>query len=506
MQIKPAGSRSLLVDLDDLSQVHALWRALRGHPPPGAEEIVAGATSVLVTMEREADVAGAVDLIRSTRLEGSETLRPNLVEIPVMYGGPDLENVCALTGLSADAVVAKHSEADYSVAFLGFSPGFGYLVGADPGLRVSRLDNPRPAVPAGSVALASEFTAVYPQSTPGGWRVIGRTDLLMFDPTRSHPSLLGAGDTVRFVATSTLGPAPAWGHVPLPPVSGDYVLVIDAGPLTTIQDAGRPGWAHLGVPRAGAADQRSAALANRLVGNEQKAALLESTLSGPALRIGCDRRVAVTGARAAITVDGIPARAYTALTLRAGSEIRVASVDAGARVYVAFSGGLTVDPVMGSRSTDTLSGIGPPPLKPGDVLALGAPDGDGLASSDSAGTTFPRPGELISVAAVPGPRDDWIGKRGMETLAGAVFDVAPTSDRTGLRLSGAPVGIVRREELPSEGVVAGAIQVPPGGDPIVLLRNHPTTGGYPVAAVVTDDGIDALAQARPGVRVRFELG
>ena len=506
MRITPAGGWSLLVDLDDLPQVHSLWRALREHPPPGVEEIVAGATSVLVTMERESDVAAAVELIRSMRLEESETVPPNLVEIPVMYGGPDLGDVCALTGLSADAVVAKHCEADYSVAFLGFSPGFGYLVGADPILHVPRLDTPRPAVPAGSVGLASEFTAVYPQSTPGGWRVIGRTDLLMFDPTRRQPSLLGPGDSVRFVATSTLGPAPAWEHVRLPPVSGDYLLIIDPGPLTTIQDAGRPGWAHLGVPRAGAADRRSAALANRLVGNEPTAALLESTLAGPTLRIGSDRQVAVTGARAAITVDGIPARPDTALTLRAGSEIRVASVDAGARVYVAFSGGLTVDPVMGSRSTDTLSGIGPAPLKPGDLLALGAPEREGLPSSDSPGTSCPRPGELISIAAVPGPRDDWIGKRGMETLASAVFDVAPTSDRTGVRLSGAPVGIVRREELPSEGVVAGAIQVPPGGDPIVLLRNHPTTGGYPVAAVVTDDGIDALAQARPGVRVRFELG
>lgn len=506
MRIKPAGGRSILVDLDDLSQVHALWRALRGKPPPRVEEIVAGASSVLVTMERESDVAASVELIRSARLEETETLRPNLVEIPVMYGGPDLGDVCARTGLTADAVVARHSEADYSVAFLGFSPGFGYLVGADPTLRVPRLDTPRPAVPAGSVALASEFTGVYPQSTPGGWRVIGRTDLLMFDPTRSQPSLLGPGDSVRFVATSSLRPAPSWGHVPLPPVSGDYLLVIDAGPLTTIQDGGRTGWAHLGVPRAGAADHRSAALANRLVGNEPTAAVLESTLAGPTLRVGSDRQVAVTGARATITVDGMPARPDTALTLRAGSEIRVAPVDAGARVYVAFSGGLTVDPVMGSRSTDTLSGIGPPPLKPGDVIALGEPEGEGLPSSGSAGTSCPRFGELITVTAVPGPRDDWIGERGMETLASAVFDVAPTSDRTGVRLSGAPVGMVRREELPSEGVVAGSIQVPPRGDPIVLLRNHPTTGGYPVAAVVTDEGIDALSQARPGVRVRFELG
>ena len=461
---------------------------------------------MLVTVNHDSDVATALEMIRSARLEAPGAIRPNLVEIPVVYGGPDLEDVCALTGLSVAAVVAKHSEADYSVAFLGFSPGFAYLVGTDPSLRVPRLDSPRRSVPAGSVALASEFTSVYPQSTPGGWRLIGRTNLRMFDPMRTEPSLLSPGDSVRFVSASTLGPSPGWGPIPLPSVSSDYVLVIDPGPLTTIQDGGRPGWAHLGVPRAGAADRSSAELANRLVGNDPTGALLESTLAGPSLRIGSDRRVAVTGARATITVDGIPARPDTALTLRAGSEIRVAPVDAGARMYVAFSGGLMVDPVMGSRSTDTLSGVGPPPLKAGDVLALGEPEGEALATPEWGGTACPRPGELIRIPAVPGPRDDWIGQKGMETLAGAVFDVAPSSDRTGVRLSGAPVSVVRREELPSEGVIAGAIQVPPGGDPIVLLRNHPTTGGYPVAAVVTEEGIDALAQAQPGVRVRFELG
>jgi KipI family sensor histidine kinase inhibitor len=514
VQIIPVGDRALLVDLDSLERVHAVWRNLRSNPPAGTEEVVAGACSVLVTFQAGTDLGAAAKSIGSTSSSLAVSVTPNRVEIPVAYGGPDTDEVASLSGISRSAIGERHSEREYTVAFLGFSPGFAYLVGGDPALRVPRLSTPRRTVPAGSVALASEFTAVYPQSTPGGWRIVGRTDVSMFDPSRSQPSLLAPGDLVRFKPVKEVGPFPGWRLDHTRSVSSDYLTVLEPGPLTTVQDGGRIGWSHLGVPRGGAADRQSAAFANQLVGNDPAAAVLEATLSGPLLRLGSDRVVAITGARATVTVDGIPARPDTALPLPAGSELGVGTFRSGARAYLAFAGGVDVGSVLGSRSTDTLSQLGPPPLRAGDVLALGTPVGPSVGlpvvpasgPGDAVFRSLPASGDLIRVRAVRGPRYDWIGPTGMETLSESVFEVDATSDRTGIRLKGPLVEIDRREELPSEGVVAGAVQVPASGSPIILMRNHPTTGGYPVAAVVDGEGVDLLAQACPGVRVKFELG
>jgi KipI family sensor histidine kinase inhibitor len=466
--------------------------------------VVAGARSVLVSLREGSDTSSAARHILSAPVSSSENLRPNRVVVPVAYGGPDTDDVASVSRLTPGDLATRHSERDYTVAFLGFSPGFAYLAGGDPALRVPRLPTPRPSVPAGSVALAAEFTAVYPQSTPGGWRIIGRTDMTMFDPSRAKPSVLSPGDTVNFEPVASVGSPRAWPVAKQPSDTAGYVLVLDPGPMTSVQDGGRVGWAHLGVPRAGAADRRSAAFANRLVGNDPTAAVLESTMAGPHLRVGRDCHVAVTGARATVTVDGLPARLDSRLALRSGSEVRVGPYEAGARTYVAFSGGLALEPVLGSRSTDTLSGLGPPPVRAGDTLPLGNESGT-AGTYDEERVTAPAPGELLTVEAIRGPRNAWVGNNGMDILAGSVFEVSATSDRTGLRLNGPTVPVDRREEVPPEGMVAGAIQVPPSGSPIVLLRNHPTTGGYPVAAVVTDEGLDSLAQCRPGVRIRFAI-
>lgn len=505
--ILPAGERSLLVDVGTMAAVHGLWGTLRDDPPEGIDDIVAGATTVLVTMrsgsQRQAAAARIRSLLGRTgarRTEVGETV------IPVVYDGPDLEDLAVTAGLDPADVVRLHSGATYTVAFLGFSPGFAYLAGIPTGLHVPRLDTPRIAVPAGSVAVAAGMTAVYPQPTPGGWRLIGRTDLAMFDPGRPEPSLLRPGHRVRFRPVARLGSAVPPPPTPAsPPPAGEaYMLIVDTGPLTTIQDLGRPGWAHLGVPCAGAADRAAAAEANRLVGNPPGAAVLESTLAGPTLRMGGTRLVAVTGARAEIRVDGMPARQGAALGLGRGAELVIDRFRYGARCYVAVEGGIAVLPVLGSRSTDTLSGLGPALLRPGDRVPLGEP---GPAREPRpAGSPLQPPGvEVIAVTAHPGPRDDWVGPDGLRTLGTGRFVVAASSDRTGLRLQGPRVAVAGPGQLPSEGMVAGAVQIPPDGQPIVLLRNHPTTGGYPVAAVVADADVDLLAQARPGSVVRFRL-
>ncbi|MFD7690699.1 biotin-dependent carboxyltransferase family protein [Streptomyces sp. NPDC059781] len=278
------------------------------------------------------------------------------------------------------------------------------------------------------------------------------------------------------------------------------LAVVRAGALTTVQDRGRPGHAHLGVPRSGALDGPAAALANRLAGNPPDAAVLETTLNGCSLRPRSTVTVAVTGAPCPITVDGRPAAWGAPVRVRAGSVLDVGAAVSGVRAYVAVSGGIAVEPVLGSRSTDLLSGLGPAPLTDGAVLPLGTP-GEPHARVDAAPQPAP-PDELV-LRVTPGPRDDWFTPAAVRLLTSRTYHVSPASNRIGLRTTGPALERARQDELPSEGMVLGAVQVPPDGTPVVFLADHPTTGGYPVVAVVHPADLPAAAQAPPGTPVRF---
>jgi biotin-dependent carboxylase-like uncharacterized protein len=275
--------------------------------------------------------------------------------------------------------------------------------------------------------------------------------------------------------------------------------VLRAGTFTTVQDAGRPGHAHLGVPRSGWLDPGAATLANRLVGNPEEAAVLECLLGGLVLETSAATTVAVTGGLCTVSTDGRPAPHGAAVAVPAGGRVRLGPVTQGLRSYLAVAGGILVDPVLGSRSTDTLSGLGPPPLSDGAKLRFGSAVGDpspaeAVPASSPAGTVL---------RCAPGPRADWFAADAVETLASAAYRVGAASDRTGLRLDGPPLERARTAELPSEGLVLGAVQVPPDGRPIVFLNDHPTTGGYPVIAVVDARDVGRCAQLRPGDEVRF---
>ncbi|MCT9010966.1 5-oxoprolinase subunit C family protein [Streptomyces sp. NPDC054766] len=276
--------------------------------------------------------------------------------------------------------------------------------------------------------------------------------------------------------------------------------VVRAGALTTVQDQGRPGHAHLGVPRSGALDAPAAALANRLVANPVEAAVLETTVNGCALRPRSTVVVAVTGAPCPVTVDGRPAAWGAPVPVPAGALLNVGSARAGLRSYVAVSGGVAVDPVLGSRSTDLLSGLGPPPLTDGAVLPLGNPGAE-HARVDVAAHRAP-PAELV-LRVTLGPRDDWFTESAVRTLTTRAYRVSAASNRIGLRTEGPSLERAVSGELPSEGMVLGAVQVPPDGRPVVFLADHPTTGGYPVIAVVRATDLPAAAQAVPGTPVRF---
>jgi biotin-dependent carboxylase-like uncharacterized protein len=266
------------------------------------------------------------------------------------------------------------------------------------------------------------------------------------------------------------------------------VEVLSAGPLTTFQDRGRPGLAHLGVPPSGAADRDAYELGNRLVGNAPGAVALETTLLGPRLRFRTAALVALTGAEILTTA------------VDAGEVLDVGHCRTGARVYVCVRGGFVAPAVLGSCSTDLLTGLGPPPLHDGDLLAIGdAPPGEPDRRN-------PLPRMLTGdLRLLLGPRADWFAPAALETLATASWTVTPSANRVGVRLGGPELARARTDELLSEGVVTGALQVPPSGQPILLLNDHPTTGGYPVIGVVRSDDCSRAAQLRPGDTVRFHL-
>jgi biotin-dependent carboxylase-like uncharacterized protein len=273
--------------------------------------------------------------------------------------------------------------------------------------------------------------------------------------------------------------------------------VLGAGTLTTIQDRGRPGHAHLGVPRAGVLDPPAAALANRLVGNDEAAAVLEVTLGGLEIRAGSGRWVAVTGAAGPVSVDEQARGHARAEWVPAGATLRVGTPVTGVRSYVAIAGGIVVRPVLGSRSTDTLAWVGPPRLEAGATLPVGEPTGEPRPLDT------PRPPRVGSLRMAVGPRDDWFAAGAVDLLYGRAYTVHADSNRIGLRLSGPKLERARSGELASEGMVLGAVQVPPSGQPVVFLADHPVTGGYPVVGVVDRDDLWQCAQLRPGDDVRF---
>ncbi len=276
--------------------------------------------------------------------------------------------------------------------------------------------------------------------------------------------------------------------------------VLEPGAFALVQDLGRPGYAHLGVPPSGALDIGALRLANRLVGNPESHAGIESTLGGLSVRAAASCTAAVTGPPVRVHVDGRDVGSHAPLPLRAGQTLTIGVPASGLRCYLAVSGGIAVSEALGSRSRDVLSGIGPDPLAGGMVLPLGEPVG--VPSGVDVLAAWTPPAELV-VPVTLGPRDDWLA----DAAALSVWwTVTPESNRVGLRLDGPAL---RRApafadaELPSEGVVTGAVQVPPSGLPVIFLADHPTTGGYPVAAVVRRSALDALAQARPGTRIRL---
>lgn len=533
IEARAAGDAGLLLDTD----VPPAWlaAAIERAALPGVVDVIPGAATVLVlTGQGAAGFAKLAATIAALPVIEPATSTATVIEIPVRYDGADLADIADLTGLSVAEVIAAHSSGLYTVGWLGFSPGFGYLRGLDWRLSgVPRLTTPRLAVPAGSVAIAAGLAAVYPGVSPGGWRLLGHTTVRTWDQDREPAALLAPGRRVRFVAVSKRGtsrfPRPsaaptsasAAAAAPTPDAAHGRLEVVKPGLLATVQDLGRPGQGAIGVPPSGAVDPVSLIAANRLVGNPDGSAGVELTLGRAVFRCHGDLIVAVTGAPATVTVDRragtepLPVGFGTRIEAAAGSVISIGAPITGLRCYLAVAGGVAMPAVLGSRSADLLSGLGGGQLRPGTTLPIGsesAPAG-GTSATDVPGTGTSRVGMtrtriierggVAELRVIGGPRLDWFETDALDRLCSGVYTVTPASNRTGLRLNGEPMRRSSDTELPSEGLVTGALQVPPDGLPILLLADHPTVGGYPVIAVVVSADVGLAAQLRPGDRVRF---
>ena len=543
----------------------ALARSLASQGGSQIREIIPAPTTLLLDFHPEArplDRATAQRLVEQAIAQPATSEPDRCVEIPVHYGGPDLERVARHSGLSPEAVIERHHQGCYRVLCLGFAPGFPYLGGLDTALATPRLATPRPRVPAGSVAVGGDHTGIYSIPSPGGWNIIGQTSTALFDPHTADLEKmfrLRAGDRVRFVPIN--GPPGTEASIPsegglLPgsadatlnttartnqigPAAGEPVLrILEPGLGMSLQDTGRQGFRRFGVPTSGTMDPLTAAWANRLLDNPPDAPVLELCLQGQRLEALCDGWIAVCG--------GSHPRGqapYRAFRVRAGESLNFGHGDSGVWTYLAVPGGFRAESFLGSCSTNPRAGIGHT-LRSGDLL-LRNPAGDwhppsGVAARGVSPDQCVADRDTNPLRVWPGPQWEQFDAESQGRLFETEWRVTSQCDRVGYRLrsdrdvqSGSnrqtmpSIGHTLRPlagpphaspgpqspgglawtggSLISEPVLPGSIQVPADGQPIVTLHDGPTLGGYPKIAWIDPRDLPRLVQCRSGQAVRFVL-
>lgn len=632
MRFLSVNNSAFLIELADLEETLALFdrlqqeirraeKDLQGQENRQGQEnlqaiveIIPAARTLLVTFDPSlADENTLETKIAGLKLEKGQQKSGKLVEIPVVYDGEDLDDVAAHLKIDREEVIRRHTESHYQVAFCGFAPGFAYLTGGDPIFNVPRRTSPRKSIPAGSVALAGKFGGVYPQPSPGGWQLIGRTSVKMFDLDRDPPSLLKPGDRVHFVDVTkdysahskgttsfslsreekvgtlsekqmkndrieiaeqeksqnffspdegkllpdrsgskalksiastnaaeqnekaglaktgsgteapksgkTAGNGKTGSHdnagisVPetslTPEEDAVFKLVTTLMPVT-FQDRGRLFQSSQGLSPSGALDQKAMENANRLVGNSLEQPVLEFTYGNARIKALQPSVIAFTGANLPITITSAKGTVFvfeknTPLAIDEGDEIILGRPFIGFRSYMALRGGFKVESVLKSASFDSLSNLGPKPLSAGDKIFI-ANDSPLQPVLLSLGDPYflPKAGDKVVLDVVMGPRTDWFTDHSIEMFLEKPWQVTAASNRIGIRLqSDAHLERSRSDELPSEGTVTGAIEVPANGEPVLFLRDRPVTGGYPVIANLVEDQIDLAAQVPIGAFIKF---
>jgi KipI family sensor histidine kinase inhibitor len=540
VRIRDAGDSAILLELESVidpavnARAIAIAAAVRDQRVEGVRDVIPTYRSVAVHFD---PLTCDIDSLRSAMREAASSPRVSasgsLVEVPVTYGGddgPDLDDVAAFANLPAKTVIDRHCGAEYRVFMLGFLPGFAYMGIVDESIAAPRKAAPRTRIPTGSVGIAGRQTGVYPRPSPGGWQLIGRTSLQVFDPDREPASLFRAGDRVKFVRVEDQAPlqkrSPVARTFMVRAEKPDRCLtVVRPGLFTTIQDGGRWGYQDRGVPVSGPMDGQAHRLANALVGNSRDAAVLEVTLLGPELRFDQPALIAVAGADLEAAIDDKRVELDTPHRVESGRILRFGARRSGTRACIAIDGGIDVPPVLGSRSTHVVSGLGGidgRPLRAGDRVPLcthlqhesNHPWRKPLRFAlPVTGTSANRGARL---RAIRGPQDYYFEESAFDWLADTRFAISPQSDRMGYRLvpgsripnpsrlrSGQAESRIPTGVMISDAAFTGGIQIPPSGEPILLMADRQTTGGYPQIATVITADLRLAGQLAPGDWIEF---
>jgi KipI family sensor histidine kinase inhibitor len=495
----PYGQDAVYIDLD---LDHSSDRVLRTHTTasilrerfPLADILVGGGVLVAVGHLRIEDVAEVVaETSIHAPMESSSSKRHI---IPIVFDGPDLDDVSATSGLTRDEIEKCLTTSDLAVDLIGFLPGFGYLGPLDSRLVLPRRSAPRPRVPAGSLAIAGGFAGIYPFPSPGGWHLLGRAvGVTLFDADRENPILFAPGDLVRFEALAATN-AP---HVePAKPIgknvaNGDHqAFVVEVAPAcATIQDAGRQGQLHRGMPPSGPLDPDTFTAANLAVGNEPGEAAIEIPLGRLLLRFLRDVVVSLDGDKP--------------ISVANGEKLEISENSRAVR-YLAIRGGLDVPLVLGSRSTllvARMGGFSGRPLRKGDRLGIA----DRVARDESSiSCALPENEDVVEIVFDAGPHIDRFPAHALDVFVASTYRVSTLADRVGVRLDGDKIPRMGGDSALPVPMIRGAVQISTDGTPIVFGPDHPATGGYPVLAVVRRLSWSGLARQRAGKSVRFVLG
>jgi len=459
--------------------------------------------------------------------QGTQQLQPpKTVEILTIYGGeygPDLKDIAEYHGLSPEEVITIHKEGDYWVGLVGFLAGYPYLGGLSPKIATPRRKTPRTSVPRGSVAMAGTQTGIYPIQSPGGWHLIGRAAVNLFDVNKSPPALLSVGDRIKFVEIDDDTFKQLWSELELQEENrlskalkrqqenmGTPVFkIIRPGLFTTIQDLGRPYYQKYGVTVSGAMDRYALRLVNLLVGNTEDQACIEVTMMGPTLEVLRETLLAITGGNLSPLLNNEPVPMWQTFLASPGDILSFGGWRSGVRGYISVAGGIQVPKVLGSRSTHVPS-------------RLGGLDGRALQNGDVLGAEFyshhvePLEGMCIPPEWIPsyeskaiirvllGPQEDYYTSKGVETFLSSQYSVTDKSDRMGYRLTGPMIDNVSGTDIISESIPFGSIQVPSDGQPIIMLADRQTTGGYSKIATVAEVDVDVLAQMPLRTNLSFQ--
>ena len=503
LQFFRAGDRAILAKLGEgiseevNDRVMALYRAILRADAPQIVEAVPSYTSVLVHYKPELVSYEEMQELLASLADlpaDDAAAKPRIFEVPVCYGlhfGPDLWVMEEELGLSRQEIIDIHSGRDYRVYMMGFLPGFVYLGGMDERIAFPRLKKPRLAIDAGAVGIAGGQTGIYPSVSPGGWRIIGRTPVLMFDPEADPPSPVGPGDFIRFVPISVdeyyelNAKKPKRLQKPQNATElcadGFRLKVLMPSPLCTVQDGGHFGMQAFGMTEGGAMDLSSLHLANRLLGNGENAAALEVTLAGGTFEAKGDGYVAITGAEMYPKLNGCAVPMNEAVAVSSGDKLELGPAVRGVRTYVAVSA--SQRPSEGPKSPENEASDSIPVLR---RLAQ---------ETDENGA--------VRIRFLFGPQDSMFTEEAKKTFTESVYTIGAASNRMGYRLEGPKIEAEGGTDILSDGICFGSVQIPSNGQPIVMMADHQTTGGYAKIATVLGEDLPLLAQLGPGKKIRF---